>query len=540
MPIVSDEGVFENKLQQVVAEQGLGASTEPAGALKTMNDPLPRVRISTAPEPSGGVEDRRNDPNPNEPKWENVLPSLKEIAMRGGAYLGIPGMDTPLADEVPPNELSKSAGYDQIKIEKQIDSQSLLDRAIDDLLQGTQFFHSVYNAIKDKGPAYHTSDTPFSQVEFSKGLLNRDAPIGNTKLARQVEDFQARASAPITGKIYFSPEDIDQAINVGMGAGPGTIMGVRSRILDKTKLYKAQNMALDGIDPTTIWKETGTYKGPDGRWRQEIPDINSVLKSDGLEWGKTTVHNPTGWTSPHNHGDIIETVGVKRSKEGVPVKDLLAHEDLYAAYPQIAETKIFNLKDYPNPEKMDLRNVEGVRTHEGIYMKDASPAEFRSVLMHELQHSIQYMEGFAKGGNPGQFKPPELPRAIEEFEKAKKWFNDTMAEKKIDPEIYRGAIEAEINGNKEAFKNNPEVSRMINRLIEDAKKKGIYSSLKNIIQSEKLLAEEERRVFEVYQRLAGEVEARNVQTRIDFGIMDRMLKSPIQTQDRPSFVQIVH
>ena len=375
MPIVNDDGVYDNELEAVLnlvpdplRRVYINAKDEATQTASSENNASAASETPSA-QASGGVEDRRGEPNPNEPKWENLLPSIKELAKVAGHNLGIPGLAIPLADEVTPTELSKSAGYDQIRIEKAVPSQSLLDRTIDDLLQGTQFFASIYQAVTGKERTYHTSDTPFSQVEFSKGLLNRDAPIGNTKLAREVENFQARASDPIDNNI--TSEDIDTAINVGMGAGPGIVAGQASVMPPgmAAKLGKAMSAKAFKESDEKIMKETGWWKGGDDKWKYEISDEGMKLVDKDWRFG-----------DKGKLGEFIE------------------HPELFKAYPELKDInfEVGRKSDKYvasfNPDKKLIKiNPSAVQAgDEGIL----------DILIHEIQHAIQMKEGFAPGSNP--------------------------------------------------------------------------------------------------------------------------------------------
>jgi hypothetical protein len=82
--------------------------------------------------------------------------------------------------------------------------------------------------------------------------------------------------------------DIDRAINVGMGAGPGTMMGIKAKAFDKNLLAQAQILEQRGFDADTIWSKTGVFKGPDGRWRQEIDDSKATINPRALDKMKET------------------------------------------------------------------------------------------------------------------------------------------------------------------------------------------------------------------------------------------------------------
>ncbi len=158
----------------------------------------------------------------------------------------------------------------------------------------------------------------------------------------------------------------DYASTVGMA---GIFVGPKSQTWDKAAAAKAQELAQKGTDPRKIWSETGTWKGPDGMWRQEIPD-NAAKFSDRAE--RTLL--------------VREAMG---HLDGVKVKSVMQHPELNAAY---------GLDDLPislqgkggssySPASWD---VESISLGEGG----------KSPLIHELQHAIQDREGWMRGGSP--------------------------------------------------------------------------------------------------------------------------------------------
>lgn len=58
-------------------------------------------------------------------------------------------------------------------------------------------------------------------------------------------------------------------------------------------------------------------------------------------------------------------------------------------------------------------------------MRD-DPSSFHSTLLHELQHSIQSVENFAKGGSPEQFLPDDYATKVKGLELARKNFTNTL------------------------------------------------------------------------------------------------------------------
>lgn len=142
----------------------------------------------------------------------------------------------------------------------------------------------------------------------------------------------------------------------------GAFMGANSKTWDAAANAKAAQMEAAGADPRAIWKETGNWKGPDGKWRQEIDDSASKFV--------------TG--------------------QGHRLGDYLPHSKLYRAYPDMKK------------QFADIRpSYDGIPS--GVYLHNSNnpvgvayttPENARSIGMHEIQHGIQAREGFAKGGGP--------------------------------------------------------------------------------------------------------------------------------------------
>lgn len=170
-----------------------------------------------------------------------------------------------------------------------------------------------------------------------------------------------------------------------------SIAGQKSQTANKSELYSAINRMLKGEDAETVRKDTGWYKGKDGRWRYYIPD--NELNIDGLE----------------NLGDGIENLG-----------NCIKHKKLFKAYPQLKNVKIsFGDIGIRKRGHYDSKNNEII-----LNRKLQGHAEkTKDTLVHEIQHAIQYIEGFAKGGNQ---KLGHVYALNEAYEKAKQMqeFND--------------------------------------------------------------------------------------------------------------------
>lgn len=85
--------------------------------------------------------------------------------------------------------------------------------------------------------------------------------------------------------------------------------------------------------------------------------------------------------------------------KGVMYKDILSHPDLFAAYPS-KEFAPFRLR---TGREMGVANATYNPSTDEITLSSTSPDK-RSSLLHEMQHSIQNLEGWEGGASPDQFK----------------------------------------------------------------------------------------------------------------------------------------
>jgi hypothetical protein len=375
-------------------------------------------------------------------------------------------------------------------------------------------------------------------------------------VGEQFDKFKGALTAPgdaWLGKLDpSSPQGIERAFNLAglMVGGPapvaakaadgtlGSFMGVRSKTINKTELYKAQEMEMNGVHPDEIWSETGTFRGADGRWRQEIDDSKATLNNKAFDHtitpavGGSDGMGQGGWGSGGGL-EALHTVSLKSkptdffgAKKPVMLDQVLNHPELFQAYPHLKQIKV-----EPLPAYLRDKNILGQMSSDGTLSltNDLHPDFARSVILHEVQHDIQNMEGFAMGGNAQNFLPRELPKAKEDFIKAR---DETMAKMEIkDAGLWKKVVRAEMDG--------IVPPRLVDQLeILKLKHPEDYKRMVNIVKSEKLIEEAEIEAHTSYKRLMGEVEARNVQTRMMFNKLSRKTSPPKSTEDVPRFRQL--
>ncbi len=393
-----------------------------------------------------------------------------------------------------------------------------------------------------------------AELELPKGTLQ--GQVGAKKIG-DVVNAVALPGDMLTGKVKpGSVQEMERATDLAglMVGGPapvaskladgtlGSFAGVKSKTINKDKLYQAQNMEFDSVHPDIIHSETGFYRGSEGRWRYEISPEKSNILDAGVEFKKGS-GNQTDWTSV----SVDDTISVKPARMNNIVENPLAdaftpstlgeilhHPELYKAYPHLKDMGV-----WPMPDRHVKEGIRGMfsPSNNGIFMSPAKTDDFHSTLLHEVQHAIQEFEGFSKGGNPESYLPKGWKEIKDQYKAARnealrKAEEQGVSKKEIDS--YLGSIQAEENGllkNLSTDKKYASTVSSINERLAKAKELGIYDSLKNIHKSERLIQEAEAKAYSQYRNLAGEIEARNVQSRIDWTDAERSYINPRNFRD---------
>ncbi|MDY3326692.1 ParB N-terminal domain-containing protein [Riemerella anatipestifer] len=181
-----------------------------------------------------------------------------------------------------------------------------------------------------------------------------------------------------------------------------------------SKLQEAEEMELSSNSPKEIRIKTGWERGADGEWRYEIPDIkpfddvveNHLTKT--LEKVKTIGE----WFSKQTGSKVKE--GMIQlgdfAQKGSTIKQAqelgIELSPLFEAYPQLKDIKIklhsieeSSSKGSYKTERELFFSLDNNAVRTISIREDLSPTQANATLIHEIQHAIQDIEGFAKGGN---------------------------------------------------------------------------------------------------------------------------------------------
>lgn len=384
-------------------------------------------------------------------------------------------------------------------------------------------------------------------------------------LDREGVDLATATDDEIRALLSGERQDDGQVLN--QFAGPGALTA------NEQALASAQAMLASGVNAEQVRQDTGWFKGADGKWRFEIADGDAKIMPalDAMKAGQfgsdqilSVIYRNAGgiWTAdvatenmvtPNQiikltttEPDTLRSVlgnsivdrmlamdgepnpladdddgsmymdgagEVLRASRWATVGELLDHQRLYEAYPQLAGVRAVYAPEKLGPRvsgavSIDLRNGEPV-----IVLGNADGAELRKVILHELQHVIQKIEGFAQGGSDDAIASNTAVRARisadnEAFQLAQwaeQYPDAAAAQAAID--VMRDELTAQYGDpfSDEAmasplFEAYDEAMGLAMERIEgfDARP---FSSIDDLMPSE------------VYQRLAGEIEARTVEAR---------------------------
>lgn len=283
-------------------------------------------------------------------------------------------------------------------------------------------------------------------------------------------------------------------------------VGVLGGKLNPNAIARAENMEAAGASPADIWSMTRTARGADGEWRQEISDAPSRM----------TIHPSELKNSDHF------------------LTDALDHPELYQSYPRFEETLLQALptNSPPNLKGRYLAQRNTIQLNPNL-----SPEEARSTLLHEIQHGVQDIEGFAPGDSPSRYIPAALGPAKSQFETVRDAAHSEIMDKfntnQTGVEYMKDLIRREKYGPEAAQHQISEPFQKVFQGMLD-KNPEVRHRLENIVDSEKLISDAETAAFQKYKQAMGEVESRNVQERL---ARDLYHKIPIYTEDTPRELQ---
>ncbi len=358
------------------------------------------------------------------------------------------------------------------------------------------------------------------------------------KLKRQADRFIRDDKGVVVGIREPKPGSQEEKDAFDNASGfLGTFAGVGAKTADLAKLKIAKMMENSGKSRDAIWERTGWFRSPDGKWKFEIGDdtskvdfssvisktldkhnkdadtitdasiIKSWMEDKGLNFkGAANLFKDTFKRDPKGDARFLtemygkeELNKLAKSYDKAPrtfkgeIKDVLQHDELLKAYPKVGKTQTAAVDDLGPFVQGSFEPTEGIKIANQIR---GNPETVRTTTLHETQHLIQEIEGFAKGGSP----------------QTREWAKIEVAEVRKQIKDVSDKLTQEAVG-------SPKYLQMVEKL-------------KELKEDLKFVRETIKDPGEAYMRLAGEAEARAVEARATMNAEDRAAIPPWESYDR--------
>lgn len=316
--------------------------------------------------------------------------------------------------------------------------------------------------------------------------------------------------------------------------GRATAAGINARTADSSTLRRAEAMEKSGVSNETIRQETGWYRGMDGQWRFEIDDSGAAFSrsgeaqysADNADYARYTQMMNRMLTGKLTEAEHAELLGLdkkngstkkelaRRIDEGnATLRDIMQHNALFEAYPEIAETKV-KFADMPSGTAGSYNRETNTITLDTKLKYDANEA--LDALMHEVQHRVQAAEGFASGTNPGYWNRGEnYDRAAEKYrDNRARLLNGLSTEDLALYDEYRSAereMGAMLDGSMLYDESRMDaLEKRSDELYRELYGKEWFGKLNRY---DRILGDAGEAVKEFYRNTAGEIEARDTTSR---------------------------
>lgn len=405
-------------------------------------------------------------------------------------------------------KVNPSLAKDIPSLEKQanVDSSDVYSYSKKGAIYNEQF--RVYSDIQEQKLANPTNTDVAIHAKTKAGIetLSKELFGLNDEQSKAVAntiDLNSQAWATRNGKTsadYYKQlgfksklesKDSDNILNQIIGEHG--VKGLDNAQNIKDNLSVARQM--DGksmYSRSQIKEATGWEKGGDGKWRHEI-----------------------------NYGKLIDSsiktnlLGTKKGFTGA-LKDIYDNPELYKAYPDLRRIKVI--------AKVEKRSdsTGSFNRNDKITATAADNTELLKSIIHEVQHAIQYKEGFAKGGNPNTVLETLYNKYLN-----KDKFNNYTIEKTTRTILGKTedayAVVDDLGWNGPKLYNTKEEA-------QDAldKQKSELSHIAGVYDN---LVKEKGTDMQAYSRLAGEVESRNAERRSQMTPEQRAENTLASTED---------
>lgn len=388
-------------------------------------------------------------------------------------------------------------------------------------MHGTNRLDGKYRIIEDEVPATQLwwDGNDANEFGFDDGKAYKYKNAKNNRKLNDLVTYDDEGDViPPSKRFNSRKSDIRFMFGGEKGAAEADKAEEKTYRMDNLKV--AEKMERGKKDAKAIKLATGWERGADGKWRYEMPDAKiKDMKDIG-------------------GGNIVKRFDDDMLWNDGKLTNVIDAPELFEAYPQLKDVRIDTdaiMNDMPSNGNYNAKtNTITIHADELKYMN--------SILNHEIQHAIQYIEGFGKGGSPEQMEK-EFKEAQDEWkarayaheleEKAKEMggeYNQSEVEKALVEEYKDLDMSDELPDKETRIKGFNYFARgYADRSMDDTIKRfRLNESTRFDFDS-----------YKEYLKLAGEVESRNVEKRLGMTDEERRNSLASETEDVNRDEQIV-
>ena len=351
--------------------------------------------------------------------------------------------------------------------------------------------------------------------------------------------------------IALDPQQVKNTDNLSPTTDPDirfSFAGDNALNADNEMLKKAKEMYNDFDSSETIRKETGWHLGTDGKWRFEIDDSqmkvftsgDALFRKEHPEYTRLQELYDKFWdgtitdAEQKEFTDLNKTWGgelarlrTRLQRGNARLADIIQHDVLFENYPQLEDVRI-KLVDLDRATGAYAVDGSEIMIDEDLFRNEYQEAKRDGTLIHEIQHAIQDIEGFAMGANFDMINAA-ISATEDEVRAADKYY-ESAADDLLDALDEAGYFnkygediditsEVELSRIRDEYRDtDPDIEELVDEL-ED--------SQKDLQKSQNKLRElRNMSPVEFYKYAAGEVEARDTANRLNYGEGERRATRP--------------
>ncbi len=349
------------------------------------------------------------------------------------------------------------------------------------------------------------------------GQLEQAARMWETALGRAGTNARAGAEAGQTGERRYS------------------FAGLNANRADLGRLSQAEQMERDGRTTEEIYRDTGWFRGMDGKWRWEIDDSgmeysragDMEFRRDHPEYARyqqlmdQMLYGTLTEQEQQELRELDQTWGRERprlservDRGNATLGDIISHDELFRNYPQLRNVRV-RFDDLGSGTTGQYTAETGT-----ITLDNSLRSAPEDTLIHEVQHAIQHAEGFAGGSNTGYWSREGTRRLDEADNEESRLRDEYKWRMNNDPHLTdlirqydAGQLTQEeyYDARDSYLEDDPEYADLERRIAAAARDSMMYATSSD---------------YDLYRNTAGEIEARDAAARRTMDAETRGLTLP--------------